>query len=334
MVVYFLAINFYMSEKFFGNGGSSDWSDFRKLEAEGKARAAAAAKKNKERALLDAQQKREIKRRIAQLTKQLPKETAVNDGPHIVSEEHSPPISSVFENDDSRGDEFEHLERHRSSRRAVYEETGGRVGRRQATEIIGGRLRPGSKDLVRSNVDMVPTRPENARWKKGDQTHFEMVEQKRAREAADLKRNARRGESIRDLEEVPLSKRSESFVRDMNDLSQQYAGLSEGQRQNRYIPETRREPSPHLEKTTDKSPDDSGVGDGYARKKSGRGPRADRPFTGGRDRSSKRATNLSVDKAVDTGLHVRFTRQQNAQREQRRFTWHSLLEGIQGFFRR
>lgn len=356
-----------MSEKFFRSEPATSWSQHAALEAQGKRLDEAARERKKKAAALA---RREAARRAkAEPAKIVQDEqgaasTKLENEPIIVASTsmppanqsviHEEPVSSstatnpLAEHQDLEGDienevgdydwdptgfyDDRALTSKQSSRRAVYEETQGRVGKRQAMETIGGRHRPGSKDLVRSNVDIVPVGPENAGWKKGDQTHFERVAQERARKATDLKRNARRGPSIRDLEEIPPSARRETFVRDMDELSRQYAVPLEGQTTSKYIPETRRErPSP-LEKIAAKSRDNSEIEeDASGRKKAGRGPKVDRPFTGGRGRSSQRDANLSTDKVANAASHDRFTRQQNAQREERR-TVKQVFQDMLDFF--
>ncbi len=228
-----------MSEKFFRSEPATSWSQHAALEAEGrrldeaarerKKKAAALARRTKaERTKIVQDEQRAVSKKLEDVpitvaSTSIPsaRQSAVNKEPASVRSA----VNSISEQKNSGADSEDRsgdydwdgsdfyddrtLTSKQSSRRAVYEENHGKYGgMRHDTGMIGGRLRPGTNGLVRGGVDVVLKGPEMAHWKEGDQTHFEKVEQVRARKASDFKRNARRGPSIRDLKEIPYQART------------------------------------------------------------------------------------------------------------------------------
>lgn len=143
--------------------------------------------------------------------------------------------------------------------------------------------------------------------------------------------NIRRGSSIRTLKEIPPEERSKDFINAMDEISSE---ISDRRTDDAHDSgSSSREES--AQRRMKKKPSHADREDGPAFRGRSQGRETIRRVPRNQLRASQeQGRSLHQDPVIHQKTSDRFTRQQNAQREERRFTWHSLLEGIQGFFRR
>lgn len=211
--------------------------------------------------------------------------------------------------EDGEGDD---LPSRRGRRRAVHERHTNKV------DLVTG----GSRMVGVNRLGNITRRNQNSN--EDEQRYIQQL-------SADIKRNARRGESIRDLQEIPPEERSKDFINAMDEISSE---ISDRRTDDAHgSGSSSREES--AQRRMKKKPSHADREDGQAFQGRSQGRETIRQVPRNQSRGSQeQGRSLHQDPVIRQKTSERFTQQDKRRREERRLTWRSLLEGIQGFFRR